>query len=118
MPTPSTTILSLDAQLSLLYAIALHYDTELSNLYHELFMKSLKDDETRKINLDDILKERRIVENEILTIRMMKKSVPLMQRLVLLGTRLIEHGGGRVCEAAVKGISIARHHCSRGEILG
>ena len=38
MPIPSTTILSLDAQLSLLYAIALHYDTELSNLYHELFM--------------------------------------------------------------------------------
>ena len=92
MPLPSTTILSLDAKLSLLYAIALHYDTELSNLYHELFMKSLKDDDTRKINLDDILKERRIVEDEILTIRMMKKSVPLMQRLVLLGTRLIEHG--------------------------
>ena len=65
MPLPSTTILSLDAKLSLLYAIALHYDTELSNLYHELFMKSLKDDDTRKINLDDILKERRIVENEI-----------------------------------------------------
>ena len=38
MPIPSTTILSLDAQLSLLYANALHYDTELSNLYHELFM--------------------------------------------------------------------------------
>ena len=38
MPFPSTTILSLDAQLSFLYAIALHYDTELSNLYHELFM--------------------------------------------------------------------------------
>ena len=92
MPTPSTTILSLDAQLSLLYANALHYDTELSNLYHELFMKSLKDDDTRKINLDDILKERRVVEDEILTIRMMKKSVPLMQRLVLLGARLIEHG--------------------------
>ena len=65
MPTPSTTILSLDAQLSLLYAIALHYDTELSNLYHELFMKSLKDDDTRKINLDDIMKERRFVEDEI-----------------------------------------------------
>ena len=63
---PSTIILSLEAQLSLLYAIALHYDTELSNLYHELFMKSLKDDDTRKINLDDILKERRIVENEIM----------------------------------------------------
>ena len=28
-------------------------------------MKSLKDDDTRKINLDDILKEKRIVENEI-----------------------------------------------------
>ena len=56
MPLPSTTILSLDAKLSHLYAIALHYDTELSNLYHELFMKSLKDDYTRKINLDDILK--------------------------------------------------------------
>ena len=28
MPLPSTTILSLDAQLSLLYAIALHYDTD------------------------------------------------------------------------------------------
>ena len=68
MPLPSTTILSLDAKLSLLYAIALHYNTELSNLYHELFMKSLKDDDTRKINLDDILKERRIVEDEILTI--------------------------------------------------
>ena len=54
MPIPSTTILSLDAQLSLLYAIALHYDTELSNLYHDLFMKSLKDDETRKIHLDDL----------------------------------------------------------------
>ena len=92
MPTHSTTILSLDAQLSLLYANALHYDTELSNLYHELFMKSLKDDDTRKINLDDIQKERRIVEDEILTIRMMKKSVPLMHRLVLLGARLIKHG--------------------------
>ena len=92
MPIPSTTILSLDAKLSLLYAKALHYDTELSNLYHELFMKSLKDDDTRKINLDDIQKERRIVEDEILTIRMMKKSVPLMQRLVLLGARLIKHG--------------------------
>ena len=55
-------------------------------------MKSLKDDETRKINLDDIMEERRIVEDEILTIRMMKKSVPLMQRLVLLGARLIKHG--------------------------
>ena len=55
-------------------------------------MKSLKDDDTRKINLDDILKERRIVEDEILTIRMMKKSVPLMQWVVLLGERLIEHG--------------------------
>ena len=65
MPIPSTTILSLDAQLSLLYAIALHYDTELSKLYHELFMKSLKDDDTRKINLDDIQKERRLVEDEI-----------------------------------------------------
>ena len=65
MPIPSTTILSLDAKLSLLYAIALHYDTELSNLYHELFMKSLKDDEPRMINLDDIQKERRIVEDEI-----------------------------------------------------
>ena len=65
MPTPSTTILSLDAQLSLLYANALHYDTELSNLYHELFMKSLKDDDTWKINLDDIQKERKIVEDEI-----------------------------------------------------
>ena len=65
MPIPSTTILSLDAKLSLLYAIALHYDTELSSLYHELFMKSLKDDDTRKINLDDILKERRVVEDEI-----------------------------------------------------
>ena len=65
MPLPSTTILSLDAQLSLLYAIALHYDTELSNLHHELFMKSLKDDDTRKINLDDIQKERIIVEDEI-----------------------------------------------------
>ena len=65
MSTPSTTILFLDAQLSLLYAIALHYDTELSNLYHELFMKSLKDDDTRKINLDDILKEGRVVEDEI-----------------------------------------------------
>ena len=65
MSTPSTTILSLDAQLSLLYAIALHYDTELSNLYHNLFMKSLKDDDTRKINLDDIQKERRLVEDEI-----------------------------------------------------
>ena len=56
MRTPSTTLLSLDAKLSLLYAIALHYDTELSNLYHEFFMKSLKDDDTRKINLDDIQK--------------------------------------------------------------
>ena len=28
-------------------------------------MKSLKDDDTRKINLDDILKERIIVEEEI-----------------------------------------------------
>ena len=65
MPIPSTTILSLNAQLSLLYAIALHYDTELSNLYHDLFMKSLKDDDTRKINLIDIQKERRIVEDEI-----------------------------------------------------
>ena len=65
MPIPSTTILFLDAKLSLLYAIALHYDTELSNLYHELFMKSLKDDEPRMINLDDIQKERRIVEDEI-----------------------------------------------------
>ena len=83
MPSPSTTILSLDAQLSLLYAIALHYDTELSNLYHDLFMKSLKDDETRKINLYDIQKERRIVEDEILTIRMMKKSVPLMRKPLL-----------------------------------
>ena len=28
-------------------------------------MKSLKDDDTRKINLDDIQKERRVVEDEI-----------------------------------------------------
>ena len=65
MPTPSSTILFLEAQLSLLYAIALHFESELSNLYHELFMKSLKDDDTRKINLDDIQKERRAVEDEI-----------------------------------------------------
>ena len=92
MPIPATTIASLDAQLTLLCTHALHYDIELSNLYRELFMKSLKDDDTRKINLDDILKERRIVEDEIMTIRMMKKAVPLMQRVVLLGARLIEHG--------------------------
>ena len=29
-------------------------------------MKSQKEDDTRKINLDDILKERRIVEDEIM----------------------------------------------------
>ena len=35
MPIPSTTILSLDAQLSLLYANALHYDTDVFRMQRQ-----------------------------------------------------------------------------------
>ena len=92
MTITDTTILSLDAKLALLYSNAVHYQTELVNLYLDLVKKSLKSDETFKLNLKYIEKERRVVEDDINTITMMKKSVPLMQRLILLGARLIKHG--------------------------
>ena len=92
MKIEDTNLVTLETKLLIWESKALSYSSKLHTLYHDLYMKSFDKKDTIQINLDKIWDERMLVDNEINTLKMLTKALPIMQRIIKLNAKLIELG--------------------------
>ena len=92
MKIEDTNLITLETKLLIWESKALSYSSKLHTLYHDLYMKSFDKKDTIQINLDKIWDERMLVDNEINTLKMLTKALPIMQRVIKLNAKLIELG--------------------------